>query len=259
MRKLFPLLGLCVFLSVTAPAPVFAATDTFTGGSGLLSAHDANWTLGDTGSGESLANWSIDGSGFAIINATFKGPYIYYAGTDCTTQKSEIVVPIGAFATVPGASSAMVLTCVGTSNKGFEAMVGASQLTGQVVTAVRVASNGSFVSSASLSPTIDTASVALTMSLQRTSTTNVNLIVNGTTYPINTTGVDIVSGFCGMAQVYASGTNTIKIDSWTNGVAGSSTVINPISGGGGTAARPVTFLDLPEASNDDVFLKRVTR
>src|SRR6185436_1528111 len=199
------------------------ATDNFTGSATTLATHDSNWQLADTGSGESLADLGIDGSGFCALTANFKAPFAMYNGT-YSSQKSEIVIPVGAFATVPGSAAIAVLTCAGSSNKGFEARIGASQLTGQVVTAVRVASNGSFVSTPSLSPTIDTASVALTMSLQRTSSTNVNLIVNGTTYNINTTGVDIATGQGGFYLVSDSSIGTIKIDSWTNGVAGGVTV-----------------------------------
>ncbi len=196
------------------------ASDSFTGSATTLAAHDSNWQLADTGAGESLADIGIDGSGFAKLTATFKNPFAMYSGTD-SSQKSEIVIPVGAFATVVGAEAIAVTICGSSSNKGFEGQIGAAQLTGQVVNAVRTASNGSFISSVTLSPTIDTSSVALTMSLQRTSSTNMDLIVNGTTYNVNTTGVDIATGQGGFWLLSGASLGTTKIDSWTNGVASS--------------------------------------
>jgi hypothetical protein len=203
------------------------STDLFTGSAATLVSHDANWALADTASGEVLTDLRIDGSGFCIQNASFGNTRAFYTGTT-QAAKSEIVVPIGAFVTLPSSERVGVFVCGGTGSKGLAAEVGASQLTGQVVGSVRIESNGSFVVSQTLSPTIDTATVALTMSVQRTSTTNLNLIVNGTTYPINTTGVDIATGSSGMYVFRNSATaTTVKLDSWTDGVAG----------GGGSAFR----------------------
>ena len=195
------------------------ATDNFTGGATTLAAHDSNWQLADTASLESLADIGIDGSGFAKLTAAFKSPVAMYSGTD-SSQKSEIVIPIGAFATVVGAESVAVVICASTGNVGFEGRIGAAQLTGQVVNAIRMASNNAFIISVTLSPTIDTAATALTMSLRRTSTTNVDLIVNGTPYSVNTTGVDITTGQGGFFLLSGASLGTTKIDSWTNGVAG---------------------------------------
>lgn len=198
------------------------STDTFTGSAVALATHDSNWFLADTAAGESLADLGIDGSGFCVQNASFGQTRVAYTGTTSAT-KSEIVVPVGAFATVAGAYGVAAVICAAAGNKGFEAFVGASQMTGQVINTVRIASNGAFVSTVTLSPTIDTASVALTMSLLRTSTTNCNLVVNGTTYNVNTTGVDITTGQGGL-MIHRAGAaaTTLKIDSWTDGIVGSS-------------------------------------
>lgn len=194
------------------------ATDNFVGSaSTTIAAHDANWQLADTGAGESLSSMILDGSGFCVLTGTFKAPYAMYSGTTAAA-KSEIVVPIGAFVTI-GSDAVAVLICSAAGNKGFEGRIGTAQLTGQVVNAVRMASNGGFISTVSLSPTIDTASVALTMSILRTSSTNIDLVVNGTTYNVNTTGVDIASGQSGFYLVNAGTATTLKVDSWTDGVS----------------------------------------
>lgn len=205
------------------------ATDTFTGSAAALATHDSNWFLADTVAGESLADLRIDGSGFAFQNNGFGQTRAAYTGTT-SAEKSEVVIPIGAFVTVASGELIGVALCASAGNKGFEATVGFANITGQVINSVRLASNGAFITTQTLSPTIDTAAVALTISLTRTSTTNVNLIVNGTTYPINTTGVDITTGQGSLLLHRNSGTpTTLKFDSWTNGVAGGTT-ITPTAG-----------------------------
>lgn len=223
LRKLLLMLAASVLL---AQAPrALAATDTFTGSIANLPTHDSNWQEADTASIEPITNFGIDGSGFLVVSSTFKTPYAMYAGTDAS-QKSEAVFPIGAFVTVGASDYVGVAICMSTSAKGIEARIGLSQLTGQVVGSVRMGSStGGFIAQQTLSPTIDTASVALTVSLQRTSATNVNLIVNGTTYPINTTGFDITTGQGGIFSARSGGTTTLKFDSWTNGVSASSNLL----------------------------------
>jgi hypothetical protein len=199
------------------------ATDLFTGvAATTIATHDSNWFLGNTGNGEVLANLVLDGSGNCINSSTFGQPQALYTGTD-SSQKSEIVIPKGSFVTISGTTVGPCI-CGSTSNEGFLGTIGAAQLSGETVTGVRMSSNGSFITTQTLSPSIDT-SVAtgsdLTVSLQRTSSTNVNLIVNGTTYNINTTGVDVATGQGGFKEDNNSATpSTVKITSWTNGVAG---------------------------------------
>ncbi len=229
------------------------AQDLFTGAAGTLVSHDSGWNLADTADGETLTDIRIDGSGFAVQNNSFGQTRVYYAGTT-VAAKSEIVVPVGAFATLPSSEAVVVFIAGGAGNKGIEARIGAAQLTGQTVNSVRIASNGAFVVQQSLSPTIDTSSVALTISLLRTSTTNVDLVVNGTTYPINTTGVDITSGESGFQLIRNSGSaTTLKIDSWTDGVSsGGSSTINP-----GTAALSMNGLAGSMNPFTNVFIREV--
>lgn len=225
MRKLLPLLAL---LGLCWASQAQAVTYTCTGSAGAMSAADANWALADTAAGETLTDLRLDGSGFCVQNNGFGQTRAYYTGTS-VAAKAEIVVPVGAFATVQSSYGLGVFIAGGAGNKGIEAFVGASQMTGQVVNTVRIASNGAFVATVDLTvggTTIDTASVALTMSLLRTSTTNCNLVVNGTTYAVNTTGVDITSGTSGILIHRNSGTaTTLKIDSFTDGLSGSTNLL----------------------------------
>lgn len=194
------------------------ATDTYTGSAVALATHDANWTSGPV---DPVSDLGIDGSGFCKATSNFSTSFTYYAGGGAT-DKSEIVVPIGAFATLTNAGEYVGAFCNGgAASRGLNFYINSALMTGAVINAVRVASDTNFLTNQTLSPTIDTSVTVLTISIQRTSATNANLIVNGTTYPINTTGFDISTGFPGIIVSTNSSTpvTTLKLDSWTNGVA----------------------------------------
>src|SRR4249920_2910665 len=111
--------NLIAALLLTCSGIAHAATDLFTGGAGTLVGHDSNCALADTGAGETLTDLRIDGSGFCVQNNAFGQTRAFYTGTT-VAAKSEIVIPIGAFVTVPSSEIAGVFIAGGTSNKGIE-------------------------------------------------------------------------------------------------------------------------------------------
>jgi len=202
------------------------AQDLFSGSANPIATNDTNWALGSTSEGETLSDLRADGSGFCIQNNGFGSTSAFYTGTT-EAAKSEIVIPQNAFSSANAGDRVGVFCCGGTGTRGLSAEVRQTDLTAQVVNTVFVQSNTSFVTNISLAPTIDLAAGPMTMSVQRTSATNLRVIVNGTTYNADTTGLDIASGTSGIRQIRNnSSATTMKIDSWTDGVvAAADTVI----------------------------------
>lgn len=203
------------------------ASDDFNGSAVALATHNPAWKVSTYG--DPISNLGIDGSGFLINNGAFAEVAAYFDdGTTGPADKSEMVFPIGYFSAVNSARAGPNC-CTTATTQGFNCYPEDGGT--QVVGTVRVASNASFLATLSLAPTINTAAVTLTISIQRISTTVVRVIVNGTVYNVNSTGFDLTTGFPAVDFARNSATATsLKVESWTNGAVS-------ISGSGARISR----------------------
>jgi hypothetical protein len=97
----------------------------------------------------------------------------------------------------------------------------------------------------------------MTIVASRISTSSSSGVQGGIAWVLQAAAGD--SGTKTWTSVYSGSTGYQAIGFGIKSSAGASTVVNPISGGGGTAARPVTFNLREPAANDEQFLLRASR
>jgi hypothetical protein len=263
MRKLLPLLALCGLL--VCVADVRAASNDYIGtASTALTTYDSTWATSVFNGQDGATDLNLNGSG-KLRTGSFKFSSARRTDGD-QNSKSRITIAAGDYN--PGAAQIRVAVRRGATNSGYTCEPYSSTSVATNIDNVKIARDHVLMTGGQIGITpINSTTTAIDVQVQVVNTVDVRCIINGQTATDAGSGGNDASG----AAVLTGGTAGIDIllnsstltnaliDSWTDDVAGSSTVVNPISGGGGSAARPVTLnFDTP-AANDDEFRTRAIR